>query len=67
MSELTKELRKANREGLCPPQNWTSRAINEIEALERKIDLVKIGYGELQKSSSSYDNGCDIIRKVLEE
>ena len=31
------ELITANLEGKCPPQNWTHRAIDEIDKLEKIV------------------------------
>lgn len=37
-SNLVDELRRANVRGVAPPQNWTHRAIDEIERLTRLLN-----------------------------
>lgn len=41
MSALSRELRIANARGVHPPQNWSSRAAEEIENLEHRLAVAE--------------------------
>lgn len=50
MSKLVEELKEANRRGVCPPQNWTHRAIEEIENLGKGTAKLKEANASLRKT-----------------
>jgi hypothetical protein len=45
-------------------ENGVKALIDLIRGSDR--ELLKIAYSQLQDSSNAYDNGCNIIRKMLE-
>lgn len=54
MNDILQDLRDADRKGVCPPQNWTTRAINEIERLKKVIErLEALGNGWRDLKSSN--------------
>lgn len=38
MNDILHDLREADRRGVCPPQNWTTRAADEIERLRAELN-----------------------------
>jgi len=38
MKSIVDELKDANERGVAPPQDWTHRAIEEIESLQNKLN-----------------------------
>lgn len=41
MQNILKELRDADAKGICPPQNWTTRAADKIESLQAALSAAE--------------------------
>lgn len=55
--DLVTELRNANARGVHPPQNWTHRAIEEIEGWKNKyLDMLE-QRNKLLRTADSADGG----------
>lgn len=59
MTDIIDELKKANEKGLNPPQNWTHRAIDEIEKLSFELLTAKERIAELEFFKENHKcKGC---------
>ncbi len=54
-NDLVSQLKRANHRGLAPPQNWTHRAINEIERLAARIDFIETRFRHIHVNNGSDD------------
>ncbi|TAL22510.1 MAG: hypothetical protein EPN94_10980 [Nitrospirae bacterium] len=59
---ILQDLREADRRGLYPPQNWTTRAADEIDRLRELIDRKVIA--EVVNLENITPNSIVIIRGV---
>uniref|UniRef100_A0A6H1ZSE3 Uncharacterized protein n=1 Tax=viral metagenome TaxID=1070528 RepID=A0A6H1ZSE3_9ZZZZ len=69
MNTILKDLRDVDRRGVAPPQNWTTRAANEIEDLEARLKEAEEALNKLVRnardSENIYNYICEVIREAL--
>lgn len=52
--DILEDLRNADRKGVCPPQNWTTRAADEIERLRNALHVF-MGDEKYEKFLNEHD------------
>lgn len=57
MDNILNDLREADKRGVAPPQNWTTRAADRIEKLEKALRYVLEDEGNLIPRASSSCRG----------
>ena len=60
---IVDELRDADRRGVCPPQNWTTRAADEIETLRNCLKFMVDNIG--QPVALETRDGFEAARKLI--
>lgn len=66
MTKLTEELREANEKGIGPPQNWTSRAIEEIESRIDPRELCSLSFDGHLVIEWSVEDLTDDIETIID-
>jgi len=56
MSDLIEDLKEANRKGLNPPQNWTHRAIEALQAKDKEINRYKNFMSQISGNNLQLNN-----------
>jgi len=67
MSDLSKQLRLADERGLSPPQNWTSRAVHEIEIAEAALAEKDAQIAKLREGFASLLPGLVLDLRYAED
>jgi hypothetical protein len=63
MDNILEALRKADAKGLAPPQNWTTRAADEIQRLQDVV--TRLGSMEAFEMSRSVDKNNPADKELL--
>lgn len=61
---LRDDLRRSNAMGVYPPQNWTTRAIDEIDYLESRVEAEHELFKAAMADKLRFESALVAIRKI---
>lgn len=65
--DILTDLRDADARGVYPPQNWTTRAANEIEQLRRKYNELIMAVASKFPNETRHETALRYIKKAEEQ